>query len=174
MIIILGMAGSGKSTQGKMLAERKGWQWLSAGQILRDSGQFQEQVSQGILVDTSVIAELLIPEIQKYERAGQRVILDGFPRGEEQARWLVKHEELRSLIETVIYLEVPKDELRRRLLARGRMDDTEEAIERRLDGGETIIERIMQIMDESGVRTLRVDGTGTEEEVQGRLVGVGL
>ena len=37
MIILMGLAGSGKSTQGRILAERLGGVWLSAGQVLRET-----------------------------------------------------------------------------------------------------------------------------------------
>ena len=47
MIILFGPAGSGKSTQGRLLADKFGWKWLSVGQVLRDSGRFAETLREG-------------------------------------------------------------------------------------------------------------------------------
>jgi len=43
MIIFLGPAGSGKSVQGQLLAEKYNWQWLSVGQLLRASSDEKVQ-----------------------------------------------------------------------------------------------------------------------------------
>ena len=42
MVIFFGPAGSGKSTQGRIVADKYGWRWLSVGQVLRDAGEFDE------------------------------------------------------------------------------------------------------------------------------------
>lgn len=170
MIIILGLAGSGKSTQGQMLAERNGWQWLSAGQLLRESGKSAEKVNAGVLVDDAVIEGVLYPEVKKYEDEEVRVVVDGYPRDEHQARRLLENEQMAYRVETVVYLEVPVEELKKRLMARGRVDDTEEVIARRLKDSEQIICSILPLFEEKGVPVLRVDGTGLIEEVHARVI----
>jgi adenylate kinase len=49
MIIFFGMAGSGKSLQGEILAEKYGWKWLSMGKLLReqDDAEIQEKQKKG-------------------------------------------------------------------------------------------------------------------------------
>ena len=47
MIILFGLAGSGKTTQGKILAERHGMEWLSVGEVLRNTGRFDEILKRG-------------------------------------------------------------------------------------------------------------------------------
>lgn len=170
MIIILGLAGSGKSTQGEMLAERNGWQWLSAGQLLRESGKCAEKVNAGVLVDDAVIEGVLYPEVLKYEDEEVRVVVDGYPRDVHQAERLLENERMSYRVERVIYLEVPVEELKARLMARGRADDTEEVIERRLADSEQIICSILPLFEAKKVPVLRVDGTGTVEEIHARII----
>ena len=56
MIVLLGLAGSGKGTQGKALSELFGWKWLSVGQVIRDTGEYTEIVNRGELIpDDDVI-----------------------------------------------------------------------------------------------------------------------
>ena len=91
MIILMGLAGSGKSTQGQKLAAATGRVWLSAGQILRDSGQFDEILSRGELVDDMLTVEIMAQAMARVVREGKNVILDGFPRDKEQASWMAEN-----------------------------------------------------------------------------------
>ena len=169
MIILLGLAGSGKSTQGQRLADKRGWKWLSAGQVLREAGTEPEKVNNGVLVDSEVVEGLLLPEIARYETEGVKVVLDGYPRDEEQAQRLINNKEMLQVTEKVVYLEVPLEELKERMMLRGRTDDTEEVIARRLKGSEQIICAILDKLEGAGVTVLRVDGTGTMDEVEERV-----
>ena len=171
MILLLGLAGTGKSTQGQLLAERFGWSWLSAGQILRDSGQFQETLAKGELVDYATVGEMVFASVDQHEAAGQKVVLDGYPRGSEQAQILVSRPELLKKIEVAFCLEAPRDELKRRLLLRGRADDTEAAITKRLEAGNDLVYAVIKILAEHGVTVVEIDGTGTIEEVHRRILG---
>ena len=47
MIILFGLAGSGKGTQGNALAEIFGWRWVSNGEVIRQSGKFDEIINRG-------------------------------------------------------------------------------------------------------------------------------
>lgn len=169
MILLLGLAGTGKSTQGQMLAERFGWAWLSAGQILRDSGQFQEILARGDLVDNTIVNQMVQADVERCEAAGQKVVLDGFPRGSEQAQALVAQPELLGEIEVVFWLQASHAELKRRLLARGRADDTEAAIAKRLADGHDLVDKVIEILAAHRVKVVKIDGEGTEEEVFTRI-----
>lgn len=169
MILLLGLAGTGKSTQGQMLAERFGWAWLSAGQILRDSGQFQEILARGDLVDNTIVNQMVQAAVERCEAAGQKVVLDGFPRGSEQAQALVAQPELLGKIEVVFWLQASHAELKRRLLARGRADDTEAAIAKRLADGHDLVDKVIEILASHRVKVVKIDGEGTEEEVFTRI-----
>lgn len=169
MIILMGLAGSGKSTQGQRLAAATGKVWLSAGQILRDTGDPEVKAIQesGKLVPNELIERLMIDGMLGAVREGKDVVIDGFPRDTEQAEWLASN--LATVMKLVIILEVPKTELIRRLELRGRADDTREAIEERFRIVEQNIYSICEILRAQGIEIKKVDGTGTPEEVAERI-----
>lgn len=167
MIIFLGMAGSGKSTQGQLLAKKHGWQWISTGQVLRENGHFTELLKKGELADTATVERLMSEKFEEAKKNGKKVLLDGHPRNMEQADWLVEH--YLDDIEEVIYVEVPKDELVVRIMKRGREDDTPEAVKRRFDINEQNIYSILSLFNAKNVRVERVNGVGSIAEVTKRI-----
>ena len=189
MIILMGLAGSGKSTQGRILAERLGGEWLSAGQVLRETQDtaMREVMDRGELVDDELVIRLMEARMAQAEAAGKPVILDGYPRTVRQAKWVaarpaasggvggagaaVKVEANRAAgVRAVIWLEVPKEELIRRLQLRGRSDDQDAAaIEERLKIVKENADEVCHILAQKGVRILAVDGLGTPEEVTERV-----
>src|SRR3954451_14932777 len=143
-VLLIGPPGSGKGTQGQRLAERLGLEHLAAGDLLRAEVDHETPLGRrvaaimqrGELVPDAVILSLLMPRVLKAaDTCGY--LLDGFPRSVEQAR------EARQLAtqagagpNAVIYLDAPRDELIRRILARaekeGRADDNPHTVENRL------------------------------------------
>jgi adenylate kinase len=143
-LLLLGGPGSGKGTQGARLAERLSLEHIASGDALRAEVARGTEVGRhaasyldrGELVPDAVVVDLITPAVAAAARAGG-YLLDGFPRSRAQAQvaddaW----ERLGIGVEGVVYLEVPEDELRRRLLARAdiekRRDDTPEVIDNRL------------------------------------------
>lgn len=189
MIILMGLAGSGKSTQGRILAERLGGEWLSAGQVLRETqdSAMREVMDRGELVDDELVIRLMEARMAQAEAAGKPVILDGYPRTVRQAKWVAARpagsggaggagtadgvEANRAAgVRAVIWLEVPKEELIRRLQLRGRSDDQDAAaIEERLKIVKENADEVCHILAQKGVRILAVDGLGTPEEVTERV-----
>lgn len=169
MIILMGLAGSGKSTQGQMLAEATGRVWLSAGQVLRNTGdpEIKEILERGELVPNDVVERLMTEGMLQAVREGKDVVIDGFPREVKQAEWLA--ENLASVMKLVIIIDVPKEELMKRLELRGRVDDTKEAIEERFRIVEQNIYSVCEILREKGIEIRKVDGTGAPEEVFERI-----
>ena len=47
MIVLFGLAGSGKGTQGRALSEIFGWRWLSVGEVIRQTGEYKELTDSG-------------------------------------------------------------------------------------------------------------------------------
>ena len=171
MIILFGLAGSGKGTQGKALSELFGWRWLSVGEAIRQTGEFKEITDKGELIPDEKVIELMNKQINKAEAEGFDVILDGYPRNQVQAEYIVNH--MPEKIDGAIILEVPKDELIERLALRGRDDDKEkESIERRFNIFEQNICSILPLLENKNIPIERVDGVGTVEEVTDRLVEV--
>ena len=174
MIIFFGPAGSGKSTQGRAIADKYGWRWLSVGQVLRDSGQFDEILKRGDLVDDETVVRLMNKQIAFAEAEGMDVVLDGYPRDLKQTEIMLSDEESQFFdnITAAIILEVPREELIKRLEARGREDDTREAMERRFEIFEQNICSILPLLEKKNVKIIRVDGVGDYDEVTERITKV--
>jgi adenylate kinase len=143
-LLLIGPPGSGKGTQGERLAARLGVEHIAAGDLLRAEVavgsplglQVKDLIARGELVPDAVILSLLLPKVLQAAAAGG-YLLDGFPRSVEQAK------EARNLADqvdagpdAVVYLDVPREELVRRILARarteGRADDNEQTVQHRL------------------------------------------
>ncbi|MBR3180200.1 nucleoside monophosphate kinase, partial [Candidatus Saccharibacteria bacterium] len=75
----------------------------------------------GKMIPDDDVIKLMQNKIEINEAEGYDTILDGFPRNEAQAKWLMDH--MADKIDGAIILEVPKDELYERLALRGRDDD---------------------------------------------------
>ncbi len=171
MIILFGPAGSGKSTQGRTIADKYGWRWLSVGQVLRDTGKYNEILKAGELVDDETVVKLMGEQISRANAEGMEVILDGYPRDVKQAEIMLADEnsEFFEGIDLAVVLEVPKEELWKRIETRGREDDTKEVVERRFKIFEENIGSILPILEEKGVPVVKVDGVGEYDEVTGRV-----
>lgn len=169
MIILMGLAGSGKSTQGQMLAAATNRVWLSAGQVLRDTEdpELKSIMESGKLVPDIITERLMVQGMLQAVRDGRDVVIDGFPRSVDQAEWLA--ENLASVMKLVIVIDVPKSELIQRLELRGRSDDTREAIEERFQIVEQNIYSICELLGKVGIKIYHVDGVGSPEEVQERI-----
>lgn len=164
-VLLMGPAGSGKSTQGQRLAEKYGLKWVSTGEILRRSTEpwIVEQMKTAKLFPDELIFKLLKEELARVSDANGAVI-DGAVRTPAQAR---KAKEVG--IDFVILMKVPEEELLSRVLARGREQDTEEVARQRFADYFAMEAEILGILREEGLPIIEVNGSGTPEEVQGRL-----
>lgn len=171
MIALFGLAGSGKGTQGKALSEIFGWKWLSVGEAIRRTGGYSEIINGGNLIPDEDVIKIMNKQIAKAEDEGFDVVLDGYPRTETQARYIVDN--MADKMDGAILLEVPKEELLKRLELRWRDDDKQRgAIERRFEVFGTNIRPIMELFEGAGIPVVRVDGVGEVGEVTDRLVEV--
>lgn len=170
MIILMGLAGSGKSTQGQMLAQETGRVWLSTGQMLRDGADEAviRSLDQGNMVADEMIIPLVEERLAQIFAQGGDVVMDGFPRTAGQTKWLV--EKMTDKIEAVVRIIVPKEESIRRMMLRGRSDDqTIEAIEERFRLTEQNMYSVCEVFQEHNEKITDVDGMGTVQEVHERI-----
>lgn len=172
MILFFGPAGAGKSVQGQKLADTKNWSWLSSGNLLRESTdpEIIELLRLGSLVPLEKFGQLFAEAIKSHVEV-EHVILDGFPRKLEQAQWLVAHEsELQRTLQIAVVIDIPEEELLKRMSLRGRADDTPEAISKRLATYHAEIDPILSYLSEQNVPVVRVDGVGDPEEIHQRIL----
>jgi adenylate kinase len=122
-LVLLGPPGSGKGTQGERLQEDLRLPYYATGDILRaavrDGAELgrtaKEYMDRGDLVPDAVIVGVIAERIDSPE-ALDGFILDGFPRTMPQAEALdAKLEELGRAVTAVLLIDVPDDEVVRRL-----------------------------------------------------------
>lgn len=155
-----------------MLAARMGWRWLSAGQILRDTHdlEIQKELASGQLVGHETMTKIMGETISRATTIDE-LILDGFPRQLEQAKWLIDSQpEHNRSVAIVMVLEVPREELLKRLAIRGRVDDTPEAIDERLNIYRQEMYPILGYFTEQNIPVVHIDGVGTVGQVHDRIV----
>ena len=146
-IVIFGAPGSGKGTQSDKLIEHYNLFHISTGDVLRDNirrgtelGKIAKGfIDQGQLVPDELIIDILAQVLdENKEQASEGVIFDGFPRTIPQAEALEQLLADRGTqVDAVVGLEVPEEELIKRILLRGqlsgRSDDNEETARKRLE-----------------------------------------
>lgn len=175
-ILLLGAPGSGKGTQGAILAQRLGIPKIATGDIIRAAMkagtplgvQAKTYYDAGKLVPDTLILELIKSELAKPE-AHDGAIFDGFPRTAAQAELVEKTLTSRGQrLAHVLLLDVPEEELVKRLhgraLQEGRADDTPEAIRTRLATYQKDTAPLVAYYAQRGVMH-RVPGVGTVEEI---------
>lgn len=174
MIIIFGPAGAGKSLQGQLLAARHGWRWLSSGQLLRDSNdpEIHEQMRSGGLADVKKVNQILLAAIER-AKSVDKIVMDGYPRLLEEAQWLVESQEHHEFsLQLVIVIEVDTEELKKRLLLRGRADDSIDAIDERLAIYHRETDPILSYFKQHKIPIINVDGNSTVGQVHDRVEAV--
>lgn len=144
-IVIFGAPGSGKGTQSDLLIKNYGLGHISTGDVLREEikkGSELGKTAQGFidngqLIPDNLMVSILAKVYDSFGRGHKGVIFDGFPRTIPQAEALKQMlDERGDKVAAMIELDVPEDELMKRLLLRGqqsgRADDNEETIKKRL------------------------------------------
>lgn len=129
-IVLLGIQGSGKGTQGQLLERYLKIPHISTGEMLRtlslqktDEGRaLKAKLEHGDLLSDKEITEILKNHLPS------ECLLDGYPRTLAQAQMLDNIEK----VDYAIHIDLHEEEAMRRALGRGRADDTPSAIHRRM------------------------------------------
>ena len=140
-LLFLGAPGAGKGTQAELLSKNNSYLHLSTGELLRKEieintilgRQVKDIINSGELVSDELVLKIVRQNLDSdHNKKGW--ILDGYPRNLSQVSSLNKVLiEINQPLEVVFYLDIPEEVLVKRLLLRGRKDDTEETIRRRVD-----------------------------------------
>jgi len=180
--LLLAPPGAGKGTQGERLAQVYGVPHLATGDLLRHhvaeatalGREAKGYMDRGELVPDRLVVDMVSDRIAGAQQLAG-FVLDGFPRTLTQARQSYEWGRAKGrTFHAVISLQVPEDELVRRLVERGRSsgrtDDNEETIRNRLA---VYAEHTEPLLDFYRGREilLEVDGTGAVPEVTARIGG---
>ena len=174
-IVLIGIQGAGKSTQGNLLSEKLGVPYLSTGHIFRELAK--EKTKFGRYVKEVMNAGYLIPgkktlaivtEYLKRPEYKDGYIMDGFPRTLSQAEFF------KDGADKVIYLKVSDDEALKRLSFRNgdngaREDETPSAIAKRIGLFHKLTEPVLDYYREKGI-LIEIDGEETIEEIHQEIL----
>lgn len=174
-LILFGPPGSGKGTQSAKLIQTYGLLHISTGDLLRDEVsqetplglEAKKYMDEGRLVSDAIVIGMIGSRLDTHPGA-RGYIFDGFPRTEAQAIALDRLlEEKNTSIQVLLSLEVPEEELKRRLLHRGtvsgRSDDNEEVIEKRIQEYKHKTEPVAAYYSKKN-KLRRIKGDGSIEE----------
>ena len=177
-IVIFGAPGSGKGTQSDKIIENYKLFHISTGDVLRDNIRRGTElgktakgyIDQGQLVPDELIIDILAQVLdENKDKASEGVIFDGFPRTIPQAEALEQLLADRGTrINAVVGLEVPEDELIKRILLRGQMsgraDDNEETARKRLEVYHNQTSPLKAYYEEQG-KYRAINGLGSIDDI---------
>lgn len=206
-LLIFGAPGSGKGTQSALLVDKRGYKQISSGDLFRNAIKSQtllglqakEYMDKGNLVPDGLTIELIKEVLE--ENQDKKFILDGFPRTIKQAEALNDLlKEMNRTIGIALFLEVPKEKLKGRLIGRrvckncgatyhvdsyptkiaGKCDICGGEVVQRADDKEDVIEKRLDVY-EVNTAPLKdfykrmglfksIDGLGTQEEIYKRII----
>lgn len=179
-LFMIGPQGSGKGTQGKVLAAKLGYFYWEMGAILREEAKkdtpfgrkVKELIDAGHLLEDGELFRVLqteLPEVIKHKR----ILFDGVPRTMPQGVHLIHYLQQNGYTQFgAVHIDVPKEESVKRLLERAhhefRTDDTPEKISYRLDLYETATKPVLKFLE--GIGDLHtIDGVGTIDQITERI-----
>jgi adenylate kinase len=174
-VLLLGPQGAGKGTQAKRISEEYGIPHIASGEILRaemDAGTELGRLVKDVYDRGDLVSDVLMIELirQRLERPDTEsgFILDGFPRTTAQAEALdAMFSDIERNLSVAFALQIPDEvafeRLRRRAQLEGRADDTDEAIQRRLDNYHRETEPLIEYYRTRGnVVSIRADRSENE------------
>lgn len=173
-LILIGIQGSGKSTQGNILSEKLNIPYLSSGHIFREMAKektplaryIKETMNAGYLIPDDKTLEIVVEYLTRSEYA-PGYILDGFPRTVPQA------EAFPNGVDKVIYLRVSDKEALWRLSDRAeegvREDSTLKALRKRIELFHTLTEPVIEYYRGIG-KLMEIDGEKSIEDITSEIL----
>lgn len=183
-IVLFGAPGCGKGTQSELMQEKYGLLHISTGDIIRKEvaakspigEQLKALIERGELAPDALVIEMIANYLREHQDV-KGIIFDGFPRTTAQAEAFDKMlGELGQSVSVMIDMEVPEDELVKRILLRGAVsgradDQSEDIIRNRI----TVYNRQTAIVADyyrAQGKHRSVPSLGTIEEVSARIGAV--
>ncbi len=157
----MGSAGSGKSMQATQLVENNDYEWVSTGELFRaamDDPIIKARLLAGHLISDEEAIHMLDKKL-KTLKDDKEIVLDGFPRTVSQAEWLIdKYSEGKLKLDKVFVLILPREIVVKRLMSRGRADDTEEGITKRFEEFDTKAVPVIEYLKTKGIKVFEING----------------
>lgn len=168
-ILLIGPQGSGKSTQAQLLAQFLNIPKISTGDIFRkltendneEGRKIKQILDQGKLVDDQTTSKIVEKKLKENDYK-DGFVMDGYPRNLKQVDYFDPN------FDIVFYLKVPNEEIIKRLMERGRADDTLESIKTRLDLYLAQTQPLLKFYKDKGILK-EIDGTKTIDQVQNEI-----
>ncbi|MBI2021561.1 nucleoside monophosphate kinase [Candidatus Daviesbacteria bacterium] len=168
-ILILGLPGSGKTTQAKKIAEDLKICFINFGQILREmiaadgplGKKIKEKVEKGFLVEDELVAQIIKDRLKQPD-CQYGFVIDGYPRSLAQIHLFDPK------FDYVIHLNVSEEKATKRMLSRGRLDDKDRIIATRFKAQKR---RIVMLLNYyiSINKLIEIDGEQSIEEVHRQI-----
>ena len=180
-LVLFGPPGAGKGTQAEKLIEKYGFNHISTGEVIREQirkgtelgRSVQSYIEKGQLAPDGLVIDIIADYVAKHKDAKGN-IFDGFPRTTVQAKAFDEIMEKNGTpVSVMLSLEVPDEELVKRLLLRGkesgRADDSNEGVIRdRIDVYKAQTAIVAEHYKRQG-KYRAVNGVGAVDEVFGCL-----
>lgn len=173
MIILVGVAGAGKSVQGKLLAQEISAKYFSMGEFLRQhlDPTIQKKMLTGELISDEEVIEVVDEELSKVKKPDEEYILDGFPRTIKQTEWLLAEvDKHRFNLDGVLNLKASPEVIVPRLLKRKRPDDNIAAINQRMEEYNKLTLPIVDRLKKAKVAIFDIDAEQTVEIVHQEIM----
>jgi adenylate kinase len=174
-LVLVGPPGAGKGTQAAVLSEKLGVPHISTGDLFRANIGNQTALGQkaksymdaGELVPDEVTNEMVRDRLDD-EDASKGFLLDGYPRNTAQADVLSGMLADKGMeLTAVMQFDVPEEELVKRMLERGRSDDTEDVIRRRLAVYQSETAPLLEYYQG---KIIKIDAMGSVEQISSRAM----
>ncbi len=166
-LVLIGIQGAGKSTQGNMLSEKLKIPYLSSGHIFREMAKdksplgrmLKETVNAGVLIPDKLTLDIITEYLKKPEYSNG-YILDGFPRTVPQA------EAFQNNVDKVVFIDVSEREALWRISGRvsDRQDETLQAIRKRIEMFHELTEPMIDYYRDRG-QLIRINGENDVDQV---------
>lgn len=174
-LLLMGPPGAGKGTQAVRLSSMLSVPQVSTGDIFRTNVSegtelgrtAQSYMDAGEYVPDEVTNEMVRDRLGD-DDAAKGFLLDGYPRNTAQADVLSGMLTEKDMeLTAVLQFDVPEEELVNRMVERGRSDDTEDVIRRRLA---VYHSETAPLLDYYQGKIIKIDALGSVEEISSRAM----
>ncbi len=175
-LIFFGIQGSGKGTQAQIIAKKWNLKIFETGgelrKIMNEQSELgktvREIIQRGDLVPNEIVMEIVAHFLENTDES-ERILFDGLPRSMPQKETFDALLEKYGREVTGVFLDVPRNEVIVRMKNRGREDDTDEVIERRLKNYEEETLPVIKEYEKEG-KMIRVNGSQPIDKVSAEIV----